>query len=92
MTLVRSVDIGSELEKFNVAHAATEAAAKERPSTLLGTATAVQAGFRELTEREATLGRAGLASKCQKGCAKKKSLYMTPKISLWVSQLSSSKV
>ena len=49
--------------------------------------------MRNLTEKEAaSMGRAGLAFKCEKGVKKKKFLKMTPKIALWLSKLSSSKV
>ena len=91
-SLIRSVDIGREIDKFKAQHEEAGKTAMEQPSTLLGTATAVQAGMRNLTEKEAaTMGRAGLAFKCEKG-VKKKFLKMTPKIALWLSKLSSSKV
>ena len=87
------MDIGSEVDKFKEKHADAENAAMGQPSFLLGTATAVQAGLRNLTEKEATtIGRAGLVFKCQKEVSKKKFLNMTPKIALWLSKLSSSKV
>jgi len=92
-SFIRTVDIGSEVDKFKEKHADAEKAAMGHPSLLLGMATAVQAGLRNLTEKEAsTIGRAGLVFKCQKGVSKKKFLNMTPKIGLWLSKLSSSKV
>ena len=46
--------IGREIDKFKAQHADAGKNAMEHPSTLLGTATAVQAGLRNSTEKDAT--------------------------------------
>ena len=71
-SFIRTVDIGSEVDKLKEKHADAEKAAMGQPSLLRGTATAVQAGLRNLTEKAATtIGRAGLVFKCQKWAAKR---------------------